>query len=468
MVPPPDASKDDNASVATRFLDRSSSSGILLGLLCIEGLGIKICQITLTVLLCGYFLMANDWIQLLWFTLTCPIAFLFAPWSRVWPSIQRDRFLRFAGYFLVWMTVSSFLAQTINTSIGAREAVAWLFGTALLVAFALLVWHSARDLSALQHTGWWIGMGAALAALISMLMFYVILPGHVFGERLCNWFVYGGLNPVATGLTFGFASMWLTCARNAMQSRNERLLASIAIVILIFAVFFTRSRGAVLALIAGHAALIAIYGLRANRTPVAIFVAIALTFQISGPLVAMLSTKQVASRVSVQSSEESLATGATIIAYSNPARELINRGDNGRFELYRSAFASLQGPRQWLFGIGQWSTEHLWKPCTGWNPEHLHSAFLATLVHGGLVGFSMLLVVFSIGSYRAYQLAKAGQGTWLVLLACGSAGMLFDGQTFSTFTSIPRMEVLLVIFPLIVSASAYHHLINAKQASVKS
>lgn len=466
MLPPSDASKEKNGQTTSSLINRSSSSTFLFGWSVMEGVGIKICQITLTVLLCGYYLMSNDWLLHRWFILTCPIAFLFAPWAKAWPTIVRDRFLRYAAHFLVWMTVSSFLAQTINTSLGASEAVAWLFGTVLLIAFGLLVWHSARDLAALQQTGWWIGMGAALAALVSMVVFYVVLPDHIFGERLRNWFVYGGLNPVATGLTFGFASMWLTCARNAMHSRNERLLASIAIVILIVAVFFTRSRGAVLSLIAGHSVLIGIYGLRANRTPVAIFLTIALLFQVSGPLVTAISSRQIATRTAAQSLETSPVPGSTIHSFSNPARELINRKDNGRFELYRSGLAALQGPRQWIFGIGQWSTEHLWKPCTGWNPEHLHSAFLATLVHGGLIGFTLLLVVFFIGSYRACQLAKAGHGTWLVLLACGTAGMLFDGQTFSTFTSIPRMEVLLVIFPLVVSASAYHQIAPSKRALI--
>lgn len=415
--------------------------------------GIRACRLTITVLLASYFLRPADWMQVVWLAIALPFAFTVLPRQTLWRKLTNDPFTRLGAHFLCWMTFSSFLAQSVSTYVDAQQAMSWTFGSVLLAGFALAIWQAASDLPRLEQSGWWIGMAAAFAALCSMLVFYLMLPGHVFGERLCNWFVYGGLNPVCTGLTLGFSSMWLASIRAKLTSVTDRHLATAAIIILLIAVFFTRSRGAVLALIVAHAVLLTVQGFRRNRTPLAIFVTIGLLFQFSGPLVTHISHQQ----THLRSHHVAAADPVELQAYRNPARELIDRGDNGRFQVYRAAVTTLEGPRQWLLGIGQWGTEGLWRPLTTWNPEHLHSAFLATLVHGGVIAFGLLIALLSIGLARAAALARQGHGTWLILLAFGITGLLFDGQTFSCLTSIPKMEVLLVTFPLTAAAAGFAH-----------
>jgi len=421
-----------------------------------EETSLRVCRLTLLGLLAGYFLMFDDWIQLFWLGLTVPFVFMFAPWSQIWPTLTKDRFMRLAAHFLSWMTFTSVLSHNFSSVGTAREISAWMFGAVLLVIFSLWVWIAAVDLKALHKGGWWLGMGAAFAAVISMIMFYLVLPGHVFGERLGNWFVYGGLNPVATGLTMGFAGMWLACVYVDMPKGMERKIAFAGLLILLAAVFFTRSRGAVLALSVGHVCLLYLLGWKKCRTPVLLLASVALVFQLTGPLISSVTTKELAM---MEASEITPAVDVSAHrAYSNPVKELILRGDNGRFVLYQAALGALHGPRQWIMGVGQWSTEHLWKPCISWNPEHMHSAFLATLVHGGVIGLGLLLAAVMMGMRRGWYLARAGHTTWLILLCFGVAGMMFDGQTMTRFTSLPRMEVLLVTFPLMVIAAGYHQI----------
>jgi len=51
--------------------------------------------------------------------------------------------------------------------------------------------------------------------------------------------VYGAWNPVSTGLTSGFAALWLVCLADRPQTRRGRLLTNGATMVLLLAVCFT-------------------------------------------------------------------------------------------------------------------------------------------------------------------------------------------------------------------------------------
>jgi hypothetical protein len=83
--------------------------------------------------------------------------------------------------------------------------------------------------------------------------------------------------------------------------------------------------------------------------------------------------------------------------------------------------------------------------------SHLHSAFLATFVHGGIIGAALLLLVLGHGIKRACRLAVQGDATWIALLAFGCGGLLFDGESLASLATAPRFEGLLFWLPLTVA-----------------
>jgi hypothetical protein len=341
--------------------------------------------------------------------------------------------------------VRSLLGYGMVDGDSGMVAARWMLGTFLLAVFTVLIWHAGKRAGELEALGQWTGLVAAFAALVSFVLFYLVLPGHVFGERLMNWFVYGGWNPVSTGLTLGFAAMWLVCLRERPEAPHWRVLMTTALIVLLLAVCFTRSRGALFAVLVGHGVLTCMRGARRTWRPWALLLGAIAIFVSSGPVVGRIAEWQTS------------APAPSGVVTVKPVAEMLQRGDAGRFDLYRRAMQTMTGPERWIFGIGQWGPEEACCRSLSKLQYHLHSGFFATFIHGGLVGLGLLFAVLSIGVRRALSLARGGQDTWLVLLAYGCAGLLFDGQTFASLTSVPQMETLIFAFPLAAAASIWWH-----------
>lgn len=405
------------------------------------------CRVLLVGYLCGQYLMYNDSLRGLWMIMLVPFVFMRLPWGAIWTHARGDGFRIIATHFICWMTVRSLLGYGMVDGREGMVAAGWMFGGVLLACFAIVTWHAAEDLRRLERLGLWTGCSAAFAAAVSMVMFYGILPTHVFGERLTNWFVHGGLNSVTTGLTFGFALMWLWCIRDRVTAPRERLLLHVSLIILLAAVCFTRCRGALLALLAAHVALTFIRGTRRAMLPWGALLGAIALFQLSGPLAAKLVNWQVATRAMDPSMEASHTP--------TPIQEMLTRWDGGRTEIYARAMRGFIDPHEWLIGVGQWGPAEIFTRSLSHMHMHHHSIFIATLVHGGLIGLGLALTLIFLGLRRAHALARDGEDTWFVLLVFGCTGLIFDGQTLTSLLSIPQMEPLLITFPLIVAASAW-------------
>jgi len=382
-----------------------------------------------------------------WLMLSAFAAFLFIDWRTTWLSVRADGMRRLGAHFLCWMTLRSLLGYGMVDGDSGMVAAGWLVGTLLLVVFSVLVWHAAQNHRKLEALGIWMGLAAAFAAATSFLCFYLLLPGHVFGERLMNAFVYGGWNPVSSGLTFGFAAVWLAAEREKLANPRERRIVTCALVVLMLAVCFTRSRGAMLAVSVGFGALLCTRGLRRMWIPSGLALACVVVFACSGPVVERLALWQAGSH------DAAAASGVA----TRPVAEMVSRWDAGRIDLYERALRSVNGPERSLFGIGQWGPEEACCRSLSRLQYHLHSAFFATFVHGGVVGLVLLLALLAVGLRRAVSLARRGQDTWVALLAYGCMGLLFDGQTFASFTSIPQVETLLMAFPLVAASAIWWH-----------
>jgi hypothetical protein len=399
----------------------------------------------------GYFVLYDQWLHLGWGVALSAAWFWVGGWKDFAEGLYRDRWLMAVLGSLAVLLVRS----SVMESVGATVRDHWTgWGDGLLLAgFMLVLWQTARLPRASTVLRGTVVAAAALAAVVSLLMFYGLHPEGLFGSRLRNWFVYGGWNSVCTGLTFGFAAVWAIAGW--CQAERRRWLWLSASLLLLIATLFTLSRGALLALVSGHGALLLAVGWRRAWRPLLLLVSVLLAFQFSAPLLAKLAAKDAGKRMGL--ADPTLA--AQHVKHSavdpNPMQAAVKRADSSRFLIYRSALAWMTEPRDWLLGKGLWAADDPWTNSLHWRPEHLHSIFMSALVHGGLPALLALLGLIGWGLARAVRLARAGESQWLMLAAFGIGGLIFDGDSAFGLLTVPRFEPLLLWTPLVIASARW-------------
>jgi hypothetical protein len=205
--------------------------------------------------LIGYYAAYNQWIQLSW------LAILSVAW--LWMGGFQDFIsgLRKDGWLmsLFCLSLGLLARSSMIESPGVTLTDLWFgwFSTGSLLLCLLMFWRVGQVPEVVRALGLPLVVAAAVTALGSILMFNVLDSRAVFGARLHNWFVYGGWNPVCTGMTFGFASMWAVHGWKSSQSPRHRVFWLLLVVLLILTTLMTMSRGALLAMVAGHLGLFA-------------------------------------------------------------------------------------------------------------------------------------------------------------------------------------------------------------------
>jgi hypothetical protein len=324
--------------------------------------------------------------------------------------------------FLGWMSLRS----VYSASEGLLEG---LLGLALLLLTLLLFFNGARNSPLMRQAGVWTGHLSALAAAISLVWHLHRFGTNFEDYRLQNLLVYGGLNPVCTGILFGFCGLWL-CAMPLTR------LTALSSLVLTTAAFCSASRGAMLSLLAGHLVLLAVRGLKQGWRPFLILVAAGSLFSLSGTLVKR---------------PQAMPAGASAI--SQPVARLIARPNEGRLEIYEAGWRSLESPLDHVIGIGQWGSKQRWQqflPLDPWNLcGHLHSAFFATYVQGGLIGAALLLMLMTRLAVRAWCRVSAREPEWAALLAYGITALVFDGESLASLLTLPRFETLIFWLPAV-------------------
>ena len=395
-------------------------------------------QIAVTGFVAGHSWLPNSWLHLGWLLTAGLPALVWTDWTTHLRRWQADAGVVSIVSFLLWMTVRSCIQIPFMPDHALDEIIRGICGVMLLVMFCALVWQQAQNCESLNTTGWMMGLTSALAALTSIVLSYWVLPNHHAGERLKNLLVHGGLNPVCTGLIFGFAALWLA---TLVESKNRPVpgrIAWAAIVLLHLATFLSGSRGAMLALASGHAVLLLARGWRRGRAAIFVFVVTGAIYFTSGPLLTHITPRRAA---------PAAATAPHAL------QSAIKRGDNGRLEIYRAGWHAMDNV--WL-GTGQWGVSGIWQ-CELQSKtditlmSHLHSACFATFVHGGFIGAVLLMLLLGCGVMRAYRLAAQNDATWIALLAFGCSGLLFDGESLASLATAPRFEGLLFWLPLTVA-----------------
>ncbi len=388
----------------------------------------------------GFSVLPSEWYQLGWLLLVGCVALASMEEPRHWLRWPMSAGSLLVILFLTWMTARSCCADAVVFGHAVPESGRGLLGTALVGLLCVLLSQVAQERGWLRLIGWTTGLAAAMAASISLVFSYFVPPGYVPGDRLRNLLVHGGLNPVCTGLGFGFAALWLMGMQGNITSPRSRRIALAASIILHQATFFTGSRGAMLALVCGHLALFLGRGWRRGMAAMAVLVLTGLVYFASAPVMA----KVAALRAPVET--------VTVPGLDHHWQQAMERGDSGRLDIYRAGWNAMDN--LWL-GTGQWGVRDVWQCDLQPDPHqmmtHLHSAFFATFVHGGIIGATLLLLLVAEAWRCALRLARQGELTWVTLLAFGCGGLLFDGESLTSLATAPRFEGLLFWIPVVVA-----------------
>ena len=264
-----------------------------------------------------------------------------------------------------------------------------------------------------------LGVLAALVALLSLLVFYSESERSVADDRLRNVLVYEhGLNPVLTGLLFGFGGLLMAWMTAQEEAGKRRWIWMSSLAVLILGLLATQSRGAVLLFGVGFVVLV----VTERKRIVPAFVSCALaTVAFAGVL------------LTVQSGQEA-------------ARDLLGRGTTGRLDIYGWFFKGMAGA-DGVVGKGMATPIFIPEDEFGWLVDHPHSVYLTQFYLTGALGAGLLMLILTLAAQAAVKLARQGEAVWLALLGGAMVSLLVDGSYVFSVHSTGRIEPLLLLFP---------------------
>ncbi len=424
--------------------------------------------------LAGYLVMWNVELQLMWLTAVCLPAGIACCCRTRGAGMAREPMLRLAAAFLIWNLAVGLLRNP--GALANYYTIEFIAGAVLLPVFLGGLWLVCRRMGAARRLTLvlaWSGFAAAVAGLIYWWLVQIVDEP---GARLRNPLVHGGQHPVGTAINLGFALVCTAAVFGGARTRRARMICLAVIAVQCLALMLTLSRGVLLALSCVPIALFLMAGialvvdlrrglsLRASLQtlargwpkvwpPLITTAAVMVVFlQFIAPLLAPPAVTQ-----QPAAGEAPVEVMVLSTLSSNPAREYIARSDSGRFHFYRIGLSCLDSWDKVITGAGLWEPERIIERETASGINHMHSLFLATYVHGGIIGSAMLLGLIGLGVKKSWWLARAGQPQWLAFLAYGLGGLIFDGQSACSLVTHPRFENLIFWFPLIAIAALWQN-----------
>ena len=283
-------------------------------------------------------------------------------------------------------------------------------------------------------------IAGAIAMIISLPVFYWMRSDvNAFPTaRLRDVLVHidnGGLHQVLTGLLCGAAAMSAACLYTNRANWKKQLLLLSCFGLLTSSLFLTHTRGAILALLVSFAVYVFTRKDRSWVLPSIILAIVGITYAFpSDPKV------------------DDLASLST-----SPVTHLIERGDGGRITLYKHLYSRMDGATEFILGKSLWADNSATKEQVGWSVAfHPHSIYMATFYHGGITALLMTVGLLGFGLYRAIAVFRqTGNSTWLVLLSFGLVGQIVDGSLPFSILTVPRIEPILLIFPMVGASAAW-------------
>ncbi|MGI8603341.1 MAG: O-antigen ligase family protein [Verrucomicrobiales bacterium] len=387
----------------------------------------------------GYFLMPSAWEHRVWVLIGVVMPLIILRARAAWYLVSTSRLLVLGLVFQGWMAASWVMNGRAPSGL---EVLVTFSNMGMLMAFSCataLVANDRRWLTRLRDV---TIMAAVLAAVVSIIVYWVAGSPENVGARLRNWFVHGGQHPVPTGIQFAWAAAFAAVAAVGAPSGRNRWLWLGAVVVLTLAICCTQTRGALLGLGIALLALAAAHRFSGRGLlPLMLALVVVFSFQFAGPAAVQASMSRHSGTAPLP------PVGQAERLSKDPLRQLVDRRDSGRVELYRQLLKRLQAPEKMFFGLGWWADHSCAQPDLHWKATHPHSAFLSTLYHGGQVGLILLCLVLAEAARRAWKRAihqHSFEG--LVLLALGTTTLIFDGESAVTFITEPRFEPLVLWF----------------------
>ena len=295
---------------------------------------------------------------------------------------------------------------------------------------------------------------AIISAVVSLAVFWGVNGGAHFGERLRNWFVHGGQHPVPTAIGWGFAAVWAGTGFVNAATNRRRLRWAVAIGILAFAMCCCQSRGGALASTAGFG-MLALAG-RSRRAWIPLLIAVAAALSFHGLSGALAWRAEQAARNPTRQLLPSQPPDPGLERLSQEGlRSWIQRGDTGRLPLYGFILGRIANHEERLFGKGWWAPDSA-EEDVGWPAHHPHSVWIASLYHYGHIGTAAQALLVAYCLARALDVHRRGRGLEpLCLLSFGIVACLFDGQSLTTFFTLPRYEPLVFWLPVALAGGRW-------------
>lgn len=402
--------------------------------------------------LAGFLAMWNVELQLLWLCIVCLPALIAEYRKTGGLGLKREPVAWLAGAFLTWNLAIGLLRNP--EALRQYYTLEFLVGSLALPFYLGMVWLVCRRAGTMRLLFSAIVWSAVLAAVSGIFWWYFVQCPEEPGARLRNPLVYGGLHPVPTAILLSFG---LLCAallwRNASQigARRWQLVATGVISL---ALMLTISRGGMLAALCGLAVLPFAGGWRKFWPPALSIAAGVAVFQLFATLLAPFDFKQAAAH---DGDPAAVVVNLSVLTDS-PNKELVARADSGRLKIYHFGISLLDSWDKKLTGAGLWGPELEVEKIAGqWGINHFHSLPVATFIHSGIVGLLLMGSIVLLSLRRAWLLARERQPEWIVLLACGLGGLIFDSQSACSLVTHSRFENLTLWFPVLATAAAWRN-----------
>ncbi len=376
-----------------------------------ENILIPVLWITYGLFLLGFFYIPNGIDLYKFFTLTVFLpGLLMLPTG--WCLLKSDHLFLLVLLYLGYMLASSCWSQPFTI----KEFWHYLRLAAYIVMFILLMAvlrHKYAD--AFPALLRFLCTGAGVAAAVSILLWY---QDHPFpSSRLVGLGIL--VNPNPSGLAYGcFAIVAAQLALRASALMERLFFLAIATVLCCF-VWFTQSRTALIAVIL---ALIFL-GVSIHRDKSNLF------------FIGWLA---------------SILIGGSVF-FGEALLTLFNRDISPRTIIWSSYLADvMQAP---LFGHGYLNHLTVYVPAEDVTYDYAHSAYLAALRDGGVVGLLLMLTILLYAGRRALQIGnQSGDYLYLILLTYGMICMIPE-----TDKLITRPRELWLILWLVLALIMTHH-----------
>lgn len=281
-----------------------------------------------------------------------------------------------------------------------REAKRMLYPVLFMTGVVLLAGAEPRRLI---RPLWVSGLGLALAAFVSIIMFYGV-AGQPWMSRLAG---IGQLeHPILGGYVMGVAALWLLCL--LPEKRMQRVVSVVAVLALVAYMALTQSRGVWLALLATVALLPAWRSSRLNWT-------------VSGSLLAL-----------------------AVLGFMLFEPIVTARGTSYRLEITQAALAMIGDNPLW--GLGAGSGYEVAVPELKMKFDHSHNVFTHLGIELGLPGLLLWLVVWGGVGVSGWRNRRSALGeTLLVMWIYATLALMFDG---ASLLDTPRPEWMLTWLPI--------------------